>query len=64
MVAKFRFTNEIPKNLTPGVYTTKVISANHTDTGYLIELEFIGEEYNAGNPQCLFPMTKTDLDTD
>lgn len=42
-------------------YTTKVIDAQYSENGdFIIQLEFIGEEYVRDDPDknCLFPIAK------
>jgi len=45
---------DIPDDLPPGKYQTRVVEANWD----VIKLEFTGEEYDTNNP-CLIPMIKS-----
>lgn len=57
-VYKFINPEDIPDNLsTSKEYTTTVVSANWVDGDLVIELKYIGEEFNSENPQCLFPIS-------
>ena len=49
-------SDQIPDDLAPGKYNTKVISVEHAGTATVIILEWVGTPYTLGS--CLFPARK------
>lgn len=56
---KYEFINpiELPKHYDPKKqYTTRIVAIEYTETYEVIKLEYLGEEYNPSEPQCMFPV--------
>lgn len=58
MIYEIINSQDIPDNLSPGKYKTKVISFeyDYEKRDYVLKVEWLNEEYKEFN--CLFPLTK------
>jgi hypothetical protein len=58
-MAKYTVINpeDIPEDLPPGKYTTRVDKVYWDEEGLVIEIKYIGALCNSSN-MCLFPLTK------
>lgn len=59
-MAQFKLINkdEVPEDLKPGKYCTKVISVEYVEGQLLVTLKYTSEIYNKDNHSCLFPLIK------
>ena len=48
---------EIPEDLAPGWYNTKVLSAEVIEGAFVFNLKFLNTPYDPNNP-CLLPLIK------
>ena len=57
MVYEFINPEQIPADLPPGEYTTRVVETGWKDGDFWVLLEYKGE-VNSDNNRCLFPLVK------
>lgn len=60
MIYEFINPQDIPEDLAPGSYTTRVIQTGFKDEDFWVQLEYLGQP-NDENNRCLFPLIKRNV---